>query len=232
VPKVRDRTARARLLESPVVALRRHHGLSPDQAAEQLGISVLRLARLEAATRRLPTSALAVIAERLAPDLTVMDHVQAIVDAGEHARRSGRAAPMRDRTGPGPTLRTVLQALNARGYEVGLDDDGHRMSVLDAAGRRAWLGYGRVMRFEAGAGGDVAFALELNGLLAELPNEYAPAAWREVGVDDADLAWQLERFGVRPDAYMLARLAGLRDLPAIAAKYGLPSASSEARDDA
>ncbi len=86
---MRDRTARARLLESPVVALRRHHGLSPDQAAAQLGISVLRLARLEAATRRLPTGALAVIAERLAPDLTIMDHVRAIVEAGQGAPTVG-----------------------------------------------------------------------------------------------------------------------------------------------
>ncbi|HEV2738681.1 MAG TPA: helix-turn-helix transcriptional regulator [Candidatus Elarobacter sp.] len=43
-----------KLLESPVAVLRRRQGLSPDDAAKMLGISVLRLARLEAATRRLP----------------------------------------------------------------------------------------------------------------------------------------------------------------------------------
>jgi hypothetical protein len=141
---------------------------------------------------------------------------------------------MRDRTGPGPTLRTVLQTLNARGYHVGLDDDGHSMLVMNERGRRSWLGYGPVMCFFA-RGDDVADAaltVELNAFLDGLPDEWAPPEWCEVGVEDADLAWQLERFGVRPMAYVLARLAGLRDLPSIAAQYGLPSPSTVSRDDA
>lgn len=80
------------VLESPVLALRRRHGLNPDQAASQLGISVMRLARLEAATRRLPVGTLAAIAERFGPPgqpLSVMDHVRAIVEAGEHAPTVG-----------------------------------------------------------------------------------------------------------------------------------------------
>ncbi len=140
---------------------------------------------------------------------------------------------MAERSGPGPTLRTVLQTLNARGYHVGLDDDGHSMLVVDERGRRSWLGYGPVMRF-CSRGDDVddaALAVELHALLDGLPDEWAPAVWCEVGVEDSDLAWQLERFGVRPGAYVLAVAAGLCDLPSIAAKYGLPSPSPEDRRD-
>jgi hypothetical protein len=141
---------------------------------------------------------------------------------------------MRERNGPGPTLRTVLHWLNARGYHVGLDDDGYGMLVVDEQGRRSWLAYGPVMRFISRGedGDDAALAAELNALLASLPDEWAPAVWCEVGVEDADLAWQLERFGVRPGSYMLARLAGLRDVLSIAARYGLPSPSAKDRDDA
>ncbi len=88
----RVRSARLDVLESPVAVLRRRHGLSPDQAASRLGISVLRLARLEAATRRLPVGTLAAIAERFGPPgtpLSVMDHVRAIVAAGEGAPTVG-----------------------------------------------------------------------------------------------------------------------------------------------
>jgi transcriptional regulator with XRE-family HTH domain len=72
VRPMRDRsltrkTAQAGLLESPVAALRRRQGLSRDQAAEHLGISLLRLARLEAATRRLPARTLRSIAAALTP---------------------------------------------------------------------------------------------------------------------------------------------------------------------
>jgi len=61
------KTAQAGLLESPVAALRRRQGLSRDQAASHLGISLLRLARLEAATRRLPARTLRSIAAALTP---------------------------------------------------------------------------------------------------------------------------------------------------------------------
>jgi transcriptional regulator with XRE-family HTH domain len=82
------------VLESPLTTLRRRHGLSPDQAAEALGVPVLRIARLEAATRRLPAGVLATITERLTPperfrQLTIMDHVRAIVEAGEGAPTVG-----------------------------------------------------------------------------------------------------------------------------------------------
>lgn len=50
------RASRSRLLESPVAALRRRHGLMPDQTAAMLGISLRQLARLEASTRRIPAS--------------------------------------------------------------------------------------------------------------------------------------------------------------------------------
>jgi transcriptional regulator with XRE-family HTH domain len=89
---VRRALAKPRLLESPLAALRRRHGLNPDQAASRLGISVMRLARLETATRRLPVGTLAAIAERFGgpcQQLTIMDHVQAIVAAGEHAPTVG-----------------------------------------------------------------------------------------------------------------------------------------------
>ena len=133
---------------------------------------------------------------------------------------------------PGPTMRTVLRTLNARGYEVGLDDAGARVLVRDADGHRAWLVYGRVMRFHPAGAADAAFAAALDTMVERLPNEWAPAVWCEVGVEDADLAWQLERFGVRPGAYALAVRAGVTDVLTIAAKYGLPSPSSEDRDDA
>jgi hypothetical protein len=60
-------------------------------------------------------------------------------------------------------------------------------------------------------------------MLLQVPQrrERAPSRWREVGVDDADLAWHLERFGVTPGAYVLAVDAGLRDPHSIAARYGL-----------
>lgn len=61
------KTAQASLPESPVAALRRRQGLSRDQAASHLGISLLRLARLEAATRRLPARTLRSIAAALTP---------------------------------------------------------------------------------------------------------------------------------------------------------------------
>ena len=123
---------------------------------------------------------------------------------------------------PGPMLRSVLMALRERGFEVGADDNGRRMSVDDGRGRRTWLAYGRVMRFESDRGSGEAFASELNALLATLPDEFAPDRWLAVGVADADLAWQLERFGVAPAAYVLAVEAGLRDLHSIVARYGLP----------
>ena len=50
------RASRSRLLESPVVALRRRNGLTPQQTSALLGISMLQLARLEASTRRIPAS--------------------------------------------------------------------------------------------------------------------------------------------------------------------------------
>jgi transcriptional regulator with XRE-family HTH domain len=91
---VRRAPARPRLLESPLAALRRRHRLSRAQAAALLGVPVLRIARLEAATRRLPAGVLATITERLTPperfrQLTIMDHVRAIVEAGEHAPTVG-----------------------------------------------------------------------------------------------------------------------------------------------
>lgn len=124
--------------------------------------------------------------------------------------------------GPGPMLGSVLLGLRERGFEVAEHDDGRRMSVGDRRRRRAWLGYGPVMRFEPDAPRDEPFAEELNAWLASLPDEYAPARWLAVGLLDADLAWQLERFGVTPAAYVLALDAGLRDLPSIVARYGLP----------
>jgi len=57
----------AKLLESPVTALRRQHGLTPDTAAAILGISVLQLARLEAATRRISPRTLAAIRSCIVP---------------------------------------------------------------------------------------------------------------------------------------------------------------------
>lgn len=91
---LRRALVKPRLLESPVAALRRRHGLRPDQAAELLGVPVLRVARLEAATRRLPAGVLATVTERLTPperfrQLTIMDHLRAIVEAGEHAPTVG-----------------------------------------------------------------------------------------------------------------------------------------------
>jgi len=126
------------------------------------------------------------------------------------------------RKGPGPMLGSVLLGLREHGFEVGERDDGRRMSVCDRRGRRAWIGYGPVMRFEPDAPRDAELAEELNAWLAALPDEYASARWLAVGLLDADLAWQLERFGVTPAAYVLALDAGLRDLPTIAARYGLP----------
>jgi hypothetical protein len=123
---------------------------------------------------------------------------------------------------PGPTLRSVLEALHERGIAVGEDDDGRRMSVDGGRGRQAWLAYGRVMRFESDPGSAEAFAAKLNALLATLPDEFAPDRWLVVGVAGADLAWQLERFGVAPGSYVLAVEAGLRDLHSIVARYGLP----------
>ncbi len=136
---------------------------------------------------------------------------------GDDAQDESAAA-----AGPGPTLRSVLEALHERGFAVGADDDGRRMSVDGGRGRRAWLAYGRVMRFESDPGSGEAFASELNALLAALPDEFAPDRWLAVGVADADIAWQLERFGVAPAAYDLAVEAGLRDLHSIVARYALP----------
>lgn len=91
---LRRTLARPRLLESPLVALRRRYGLTPSQTAELLGVSVLAVARLEAATRRLPAGVLATITERLTPperlrQLTIMDHLDAIIASGEHAPTVG-----------------------------------------------------------------------------------------------------------------------------------------------
>jgi hypothetical protein len=70
---VSSRMSRSRLLESPVVALRRQHGLSPSDTAALLGISVLRLARLEAETLRLPTGVLRDLARAMAPARRYLD---------------------------------------------------------------------------------------------------------------------------------------------------------------
>lgn len=126
------------------------------------------------------------------------------------------------REGPGPMLGSVLVGLRERALEVGDRDDGRRMSVDDRRGRRAWLCYGPVMRFEPETPVGSAFAEELNAWLASLPDEYASARWLAVGLQDADLAWQLERFGVTPAAYVLALDAGLRDLPSVVARYAMP----------
>lgn len=48
---------RSNLMESPVTVLREQYELSLDDAARLLGISVLQLVRLEAATRRLRPTA-------------------------------------------------------------------------------------------------------------------------------------------------------------------------------
>jgi hypothetical protein len=56
------------LLESPLAAIRRRHGLDPATAAERLHIPVLRLARLEQATRRFPARELAAYRRLLEPE--------------------------------------------------------------------------------------------------------------------------------------------------------------------
>ena len=56
------------LLESPLAAIRRRHGLDPATAAERLHIPLLRLARLEQATRRFPASELRCYNRLLTPE--------------------------------------------------------------------------------------------------------------------------------------------------------------------
>ena len=91
-PALSRKTGQTQLLESPVAALRRRNGLSRDQAAADLGISLLRLARLEAATRRLPARTLRSIAEVLSPaDRSDSRHVFQ-PDRGIGASRSAHAS--------------------------------------------------------------------------------------------------------------------------------------------
>jgi transcriptional regulator with XRE-family HTH domain len=56
-----------RLTPSPLTLLRQKHGLSMSEAAIKIGCDTLRVARIEAATRRLPAKTWRSIADALMP---------------------------------------------------------------------------------------------------------------------------------------------------------------------
>ncbi len=102
------------LLESPLAGIRRRYGLDPATAAERLHIPLLRLARLEQATRRFPALELRAYRRLLEPGPRL---VQAVlfdpicdldgnyVGDGEDGFASGRAGfPKKFSEKPGSAL--------------------------------------------------------------------------------------------------------------------------------